>query len=221
LNDDDAITDPLPESVFSADETALEMLNVFGYAKHESSVRPDMTIQYKVGYNVPRDLGFSVTRSTPIRVSEMPDGSGRLAIFTAKEKKSKTKHDFGAEFLGFATVKAIGGNEEKATHVRRKKAERVAEVLEIAKKDTVYSLILKEIQPFLVSFGSESDVKGLDILAGMKLTPELAYAVIVECCVDKATGEQSKVEFKRFSMEARKRLQNILVLPTTQKRNMR
>jgi hypothetical protein len=165
-------------------------------------------------------LGFSVTRSTPVRVSEMPDGSGRLAIFTAKEKKTKTKHDFGAEFLGFATVKAIGGNAEKAQHIRRKKDEKMAQVLEIAKQESAYNLILKEIQPFLSSFGTESEQKMLNNLVTMKLTTELARLWIYELCLDKETGEAITIEFGKFSLEARKRLQNVLIMPT-QKRNLR
>ena len=220
LNNDDQIMPPPPDAVFSADDEAMEILNVFGYAKHDANVKPDMTIQYKVGYNVPRDLGFSVTRSTPVRVSEMPDGTGRLAIFTAKEKQTKTKHDFGAEFLGFATVKAIGGNEEKAKHIRAKKDQKMAQVLEIAKQGTAYSLILKEIQPFLSSFGTESEQKMLNNLVTMKLTPELARLWIFDLCLDKETGEATLIEFGKFSLDARKRLQNVLIMPS-QKRNLR
>lgn len=215
LNDDEDIIEPDPARVFSLEADALELLNVFGYPKAEANVRHDRTIQYKQGYNVSPDLGFSVTRTTPIRVSELPDG--RLALFSAKEKKSKTKHDFGAEFLGFATAKAIGGNSDKADHLRRKKDQRMADVVELSKQQTAYSDILKQIRPYLTSFGSESDKNGLIVLVGMKLTPELANAWIEEACLNRDTGEITKIDFKHFQFSARKRLQNILIHPTSQR----
>lgn len=220
LDEQAPIEQPEPSTLFQLDEQALEMLNVFGYPKPDATVQPDMTIQYKVGYNVPRDLGFSVTRSTPVRVSEMLDGSGRLAIFTAKEKMSKTKHDFGAEFIGFATVKQIGGNAEKAKHVKVTKDQNmVAQVLKI-KQESAYSLILKEIQPFLINFGTDSDERGLNGLVKMNLTPELARLLIEQLCVNTETGEILKAVFSNFYIEAMKRLQSV-VIPITQKRNLR